>query len=659
MKNIAVLILFTVFWVSSSGQSFKALVKAGDEAYAEKDFHAAMFHYEDALKQKPDDAGLNFRFAEAARQFHAFELAEKHYRSALRSDQKDNFRSARYWLAVTYKQMGAYPKAVEQFNEYIDNGREPELIASARMLIADCRWAMETAARPDSLVKIEKLSNRINTPYSEFGALQRGDTLFYSSYRFEKKEDEHKPVRLIAKVMLSVKGGRGRIVPRSFNSDQLHTAHNAFSLDGRRIYFTICDYAKGAGIRCHIYYREKNRRNHWDEHPVKLPVAINQEGFTATHPSIGYDSTLQAEVLFFSSDRPGGAGGLDIWQAVVGDEGKKYSEPINLNEINTPKDDLTPFFHTPSQTLFFSSDGYRSMGGYDIYRTHRGETWGVPEHMGVPVNSSYNDVYFTLGEDGKSGHLSSNRPGSFYLDQNNKACCNDIYQVRWFEPAIVREDSTALAASNTAPVEDEKSKGNDRPEMPDRLEDFLPLALYFDNDEPDRRTRRTTTRRDYEDTFEKYYRRKQEYLAEYARPLSEEDRAEALQKMEEFFEDEVKKGYDFLFRFSEILLKRLNNGDQVEIFIKGFTSPRAESDYNLALGKRRISSLLNHFQTWQDGAFRPYLENRRLIITERSFGEETASAEISDDLFDLRSSVYSVGAARERRVEIVEIKERE
>jgi tetratricopeptide (TPR) repeat protein len=657
MKNIAVLILFTVFWASSSGQSFKAFVKAGDEAYAEKDFHAAMFHYENALKQKPGDAGVNFMYAEAARQFHAYDQAEKHYRAVLRSEQKDNYRFARYWLGMTYKQMGEYEKAIEQFNEYIAGGRESELIASAHSQIGECQWAMELAARPDPLVKIEKPSNRVNTAYSEFGALQRGDTLFYSSYRFEKKEDEHKPSRLISKVLFSVKGARGRVMPRSFNSDQMHTAHTAFSLDGRRIYFTICDYAKGAGIRCHIYYREKNRRNHWEERPVKLPASINMEGFTATHPNIGYDSTLQAEVLFFTSDRPGGAGGLDIWQSIIEEGGKIFSDPSNLAEINTSKDDLTPFFHTPSQTLFFSSDGFQGMGGYDIYRVRRGDPGGIPEHLGAPVNTSYNDVYFTLGEDGKSGFLSSNRPGSSYLDQNYKACCNDIYRVEWLELAV--EEPVASSEGNDPPEGEEKSGEISGAEMPDRLEDFLPLALYFDNDEPDRRTRRTTTRKNYGDTFDKYYNRKQEYLLEYASPLGEEDRAEAEQRMEDFFENEVTKGFDFLFRFSEILLQRLNSGDQVEIFIKGFTSPRAESDYNLALGKRRISSLRNHFQTWQDGAFRPYLENRRLIITERSFGEETASAEISDDLFDLRSSVYSVGAARERRVEIVEIKERE
>ncbi|MBK8704890.1 MAG: hypothetical protein IPN33_15810 [Saprospiraceae bacterium] len=123
-----------------------------------------------------------------------------------------------------------------------------------------------------------------------------------------------------------------------------------------------------------------------------------------------------------------------------------------------------------------------------------------------------------------------------------------------------------------------------------------------------------------------------------------------------FFEEKVNKGYEWLLRFSEILHERLVAGHQVEIFIKGFTSPRAQSDYNLSLGRRRISSLRNHFDTYREGLFSSFLKSGQLIITERSFGEATAAAGVSDDLFDLRNSVFSIGAANERRVEIVEIK---
>ena len=127
-------------------------------------------------------------------------------------------------------------------------------------------------------------------------------------------------------------------------------------------------------------------------------------------------------------------------------------------------------------------------------------------------------------------------------------------------------------------------------------------------------------------------------------------------KMTQFFGGKLKFGADRLKLFSQILLTRLKAGDQVEIFVKGYTSPRAQSDYNLLLGKRRVSSLSNHFVTYEEGVFQPYLKKGQLIITEKSFGETTADEAVSDDLKDVRRSVFSIDAARERRVEIVEVK---
>ena len=93
----------------------------------------------------------------------------------------------------------------------------------------------------------------------------------------------------------------------------------------------------------------------------------------------------------------------------------------------------------------------------------------------------------------------------------------------------------------------------------------------------------------------------------------------------------------------------------MEIFVKGYTSPRAKSDYNIHLGKRRISSVKNHFKTYQNKVFQPFLKSGKLIISERSFGETTARSDINDDLNNQRLSIFSPEASLERRVEIVEI----
>jgi len=635
-----------------SGQSFKAYVRAAEEAVEQKDYNAALQHYGTALEFQPDNVAIQFQYAEMARNFYAYELAEKYYGKVAKSKEGSRFPLAAYRLGELNKNLGRYDEAKAYFQAYLAGSEVAEPYASkARAELQTCTWAKEMAAGP-ARIRIENLGRKANTEYSEFAPLLRGDTLFYSSFRYEKADDRYRPQRRIAKVLYQRGGSRGRPLGRDFNDDNLHTAHTAFSLDGSRMYFTRCDYVNATEIRCAIYYRNKDKRGRWSSRAVKLPEEVNKAGYTATQPSIGYDSILQAEVLFFASGQPGGPGGLNLWQAKVEEGENAFGRPVLLHELNTDFDDITPYFHTPSQTLYFSSDGHPGLGGFDVFRSGRAPAWGAPQNLGSPINSSYNDIYCFLDSDGLSGYLSSNRPGSFYLDEANKACCNDLYS---FEP-IPEEpplaDTPSLAT--LPPVKPELPAAE--PDIPTRLEDFLPLALYFDNDEPDRRTRRATTRKTYAETYQAYHARRPDYLEAFAEPLEGERQEEASYAVEEFFEEEAKKGYDFLLRFSEILLQRLHSGDQVEIFLKGYTSPRAKSDYNLALSQRRISSVRNHFQTYRGGIFQPYLESGQLILSERPFGEAEAATTVSDALDDLRNSIYHPDAARERRVEIVEIK---
>ena len=134
------------------------------------------------------------------------------------------------------------------------------------------------------------------------------------------------------------------------------------------------------------------------------------------------------------------------------------------------------------------------------------------------------------------------------------------------------------------------------------------------------------------------------------------DKREAEQLVDDFFEQEIRNGFERLGQMTDLIEAQLAKGEKLEVLIKGFTSPRAETAYNLNLGKRRISSVRNHFENWSDGALRPYLKSGQLQITEISFGETTARSGISDRLSDERNSIYHPDAARERRVEIVEIR---
>ncbi len=644
------LLFFVLFlgFVQLSAQSARAYEKAGDKAFAQKDFYSAFVHFRDAMKRSPENVGLWYKYAEVTRQFNAYEEAEKYYSKVATSKESAAYRLCRFWLGQVKKNLGKYQEAYENFELFLSASAETDYYAEwANQELNSCKWAMADPTGPsDKLIQVEHLDKKINTPYSEFGAVQLGATTYYSSFRFDFPGDKNDPERKLSKLLTSEGLAKGKVMGRDFNDEKKLTAHAAFNIAGTRIYYTLCEYVNSSDIRCEIVYRDKDKRGRWEKTPVKLPEIINRKGFTTTQPSLGFDSLSQKEVLYFVSDRPGGKGKLDIWYCEM--EKDKFLEPKNLEWCNTAENDISPYFHIASQKLFFSSDGRGGLGGYDVFEVEKGETWSEVRNIGKRVNSSYNDIYYSLDDNANAGFVSSNRLGSFYLDANNKTCCNDIYRIIYSEKPDTPEGTPPPPIVIETPP---------TPPNFEKLEDFLPLALYFDNDEPDKRTNRTTTKKSYEETFEKFYPRKSEFVEQYTKPIkNEEEVDEASLNIEDFFEESVKLGFDHLQLFSEILLKRLKNGDRVEIVIKGYTSPRAKTEYNDFLAQRRISSLRNQFERWQNGTFEPYLKAGKLVISEAPFGESQSATGISDDLFDERNSIYSVGASRERRVEIIEVK---
>jgi outer membrane protein OmpA-like peptidoglycan-associated protein len=188
------------------------------------------------------------------------------------------------------------------------------------------------------------------------------------------------------------------------------------------------------------------------------------------------------------------------------------------------------------------------------------------------------------------------------------------------------------------------------------LEDFLPLAIYFDNDEPGRQSRDERAAVRYLETYEPYYAQKERFIEKYTGGLKETaERENAKRAVENFFENELARGRREFESFMHILDQYLQEGLIFTIYLKGYASPLASEAYNLQLGKRRISSIQNEFKSFRDGILWKYMETGDLVVTQKSFGEETAPKDISDDRKNPRGSIYSPEASKERRVEIIEI----
>jgi hypothetical protein len=258
--------------------------------------------------------------------------------------------------------------------------------------------------------------------------------------------------------------------------------------------------------------------------------------------------------------------------------------------------------------------------------------------MGYPINSSANDMYFTINEADKDGFLTSNRFGSYYTTDEN--CCNDIYEYRWLKDVVKIHRDTFL-------VKDIYS-------ISKSINDILPITLYFHNDEPNPKSLSTTTSKDYKTTLEEYIAMKDIYKTEYSFGLQGEEKEKAIADIDTFFLKTVGSGFSHLEQFTQWLLEDLQQGNNISITIIGFASPLHSDDYNARLSSRRISSLKNYIQN--QNIFSSYLDTitvgNKLYFIEDPRGKRFSAEYVSDNPNDLRNSVYSIAAGLERRIQI-------
>ncbi len=179
-----------------------------------------------------------------------------------------------------------------------------------------------------------------------------------------------------------------------------HDACVALSFDGNQmmIYRTSADLVSGDLYVCHTDYTG------WTE-PKKLGPEINTP-YIETSACFSNDTSI----IFFSSDKPGGFGGKDLYRIKKLPNGR-WSMPMNLGpNINTDKDEDSPYLHPDGETLYFSSRGHNTMGDYDVFKTLlNSETnqFSIPENLGYPINSVNNDNFFVLNANGTRGYYSS------------------------------------------------------------------------------------------------------------------------------------------------------------------------------------------------------------------------------------------------------------
>lgn len=638
IKKFSILLILIIF----TGQLFaqkKVWVNFAEEALARNDYYSATKHYLKALTYDSLDIGIHYNLGKSYLGYFQLNLALKEFEIVKNSNAYIEFPEVDFYLAKVYKHKGDYKKSNELFSYFVRNynGENQYLKDFAKNENKVFKSLLELL-KDTSIVQIKNVNILSNSSSAEFAPYFLNDSLmWYTSNKLTEinKDGEINPKsRNYTNIHSAIKKDSVWVDSELINFDleDGDIANSFFDLTDSLIYFTYCS-PEGCDI-----WTIKVQKNKFIE-PIKL--SINEPNFITTNPNITEINNVK--VMFFSSNREGGKGNMDIYMSSF--KNNSWTKPQNLgNSINSKGNEITPYFHKDSNVLYFSSDWHCNLGGFDIFKSTYLQNFSSPINIGIPYNTSRNDLYYTR-IDSLKGFLTSNRIGS--KTDNLEVCCNDIYEFN-ITPKKVEID--------TLPVSPQKVVEN----QIIALLDHIPVRLFFHNDIPNPDSRDTITSLNYLETYFDYILLKDTYKEEYPKSLAKDKRDEGVLLIDSFFINNVEKGMVDLEYFADTLYNILQKGFSIQITAKGYASPLAKNDYNINLSKRRINSFQNYLRGYPKGDFNQFLDSTAqngayLFITTLPNGEEKSNPFVSDNYYDIRNSIYNPAAAYERRVEVEDL----
>jgi len=613
------------------------------QAMADKDWFGAVQYYGRLYFRDSSTISLKYKYAEASRLNLDIDVALRLYTKVINEDNGRKYPMSFYWMGELLKYKSKYKDAKKWFTKFSKIKKKKNIkdfeyyLTKSKMQIEACELAQILIKNPVG-PPLEHLDKTINTKGSEYAPFEKDSVLYFSSLRDigKKEANEVSYNKIYRSQIKNLKWQSVKALDTNVNSTYQHNANTCLSADGKQMVVSRCKTKNATEYSCELYFGNY-LNNKWQ--PLqKMPEPINLYGFNTTQPCFGEIDGKQ--VLFFVSDRQGGSGNLDIWYSFINAD-QSFSEPINAGKlVNTPEDDITPWFVSSQNALYFSSTYHKGLGGFDIFKSvFNDSVFSEAQNIGFPINSSYNDVYYSLNKANTRAYLSSNRIGSFF--ENKLNCCSDIYRF------------------NINPLEAAKAPFDTITLIKEQMKLLVPLTLYFHNDEPDPKTKSNSTTTNYETTYSAYKTLLPQYTKEYGSGLKSKDKQSAGFKIENFFADSVDAGMADLQKFTTLLETLMKKGETVKITMKGYCSPLASTEYNINLAKRRISSLRNYFAQHNQGFFLKYIDSvvdgqGKLIFENVEIGELPTS-KVSDSFKDKKNSIYSPYAASERKIQVIAV----
>ncbi len=407
MKNVlSGSLLLVLLSVCAYGQSAKKLFREADSYFVDQLYAPALELYVLGLKIEGNNPKANFNLGICYQETAYREKSLSYLKKAFEL-KPDIHPDILFFLGKAYQYNHKFTEAIQHYEMFLKNlEKDDPLSAKINRRLYECKNGIRYLKDPVK-ARIDNIGSIINSKSADFAPVISADetVLVFTSRRDGSTGGEMTPEdnKFYEDMYISYKSNGTWSVPRNLKeiNTTYHDACVALSPDGKQL-FIYRDEQGG-----NLYSSSFDAINNIWSKPVSLGENINTK---YQEPSISM--TADGSTIFFSSNRPGGMGGLDIYMSKKTPEGK-WGEAVNLGPtINTPYNDDAPFIHTDGQTLYFSSCGHSGMGDYDIYRSDlRDGQWFTPENLGYPINTADDDIYFVLSADNLHGYYASAKEG--------------------------------------------------------------------------------------------------------------------------------------------------------------------------------------------------------------------------------------------------------
>ncbi len=370
-----------------------ANMRRADKAYAKADFAEAAGWYKKALEEDPKNVKALYRLGISYLELRNPRQAKLCLAKVYEYDPKFGEKVI-VNLAEALHQDYDFEEAKKYYQQeiYSTGKADWNYVEVIRKRIDECNAGIALLAQP-SVAQVINLGPSVNSKDVEFVPIlsENDSVLLFTAHEAPEGPEQ---IRISRR-----KNGAWQSSKEFLKASDSKKGHAIVTIspNGNMLY----TYAAADGLRSYDQSKDS-----W-VNPRPLPIPLNQ---LANETSVHI--TEDGQFAFFSSDRPGGFGGLDLYVSQRFPDGT-WSAAINLGAtINTQHDEDAAFIDSNSKTLYFSSRGHNSMGGFDVFKSQMREgKWQDVKNLGFPINSPHDELYFNLDRNRKSAYMASDRPG--------------------------------------------------------------------------------------------------------------------------------------------------------------------------------------------------------------------------------------------------------